>query len=165
MKCKRLYILQEAFLSLKNETHLRMDVETGGVLMGYHTKTQESVITHACPPGPHAIHEKYSFVFDSQYCQNYIHDIYSATQGRITYIGDWHSHIEPSLKPSSIDRSEIERLSKSKVSRLSNPFMVITYGNSNTFDLRVFQYSKRWLTLIKDPKVSEVSINEFFPEV
>lgn len=85
------------------------------------------VITHCCGPGPKAKQKKFSITFDSAYTQKFINGIYIQTNGQITYLGDWHSHISSNLKPSITDRKELHRIADNKLSRLESPIIVITY--------------------------------------
>jgi integrative and conjugative element protein (TIGR02256 family) len=126
--------MKSAHETIKTETiRTENNKETGGVLMGYSSKEEEVVITHASLPGHFAMQRKQSIMFDTEYCQDYINKVYQLTNGYITYIGDWHSHTIYDLHPSIIDIKELKRTANSKKSRLKNPIMAIVFGEEDQF--------------------------------
>lgn len=123
-----------------NELVIKTDntMETGGILMGYTTIKDEVVITHCCGPGPKAKQKKSSIVFDRKHAQRFVEEVYRETEGRITYLGDWHSHTAASLSPSRTDEKELKKLSKTKRSRTEYPLMLIAYSNNGVYCQKVF---------------------------
>ena len=77
--------------------------ETGGMLIGYWTRSGMVTITHATGPGPNAIHGYCHFTADHHYCQRILDGVIDQTGGDLTYVGDWHTHPFGSTNPSRID--------------------------------------------------------------
>ena len=88
----KLFILSSVFTAWQKESSRFRFRETGGMLIGYWTRSGNAVITHATKPGPKAIHGYKYFVADCEYCQVILDDIIDRTGGEFSYIGDWHTH-------------------------------------------------------------------------
>jgi integrative and conjugative element protein (TIGR02256 family) len=136
-----MFIKKDVLSIIENEVKKTCNnVETGGILMGYYTIKDEVVITHCCGPGPKANQRKYSVTLDSHYAQKFVNDIYFQTNGKITYMGDWHSHTSNILNPSRTDKKELNKLAKNKSSRLESPIMVITCFDKEELYKKAYYY-------------------------
>jgi integrative and conjugative element protein (TIGR02256 family) len=141
---KDLFINKDALDFIECEVReTKNDVETGGVLMGYYTVKDEVVITHCCGPGPKAIQKRYSIFLDSSYAQEFVNEVYTNSDGQITYIGDWHSHTSSNLTPSRTDKIELNKIVKNKQSRLGMPIMVITNFAYEVLSIKGFYYKSK----------------------
>lgn len=73
--------------------HSKTPNETGGVLLGsvfLYAKTV--VITGILPAPPDSIEERHLFVLGTDELEGKIKDIETKTNGKVTYMGTWHSH-------------------------------------------------------------------------
>lgn len=139
-----IFIKRDVLSFIENEVKKTgNEVETGGILMGYYTVKDEVVITHCSGPGPKAKQRKYSVTIDSSFAQSFVDEIYSQTNGKITYIGDWHSHTSNDLTPSRTDKKELNKVSKNKSSRLHTPIMVIGYYDEQKLFMNTFYYKAK----------------------
>ncbi|WP_404457582.1 Mov34/MPN/PAD-1 family protein [Sutcliffiella horikoshii] len=129
------------------------EVETGGILMGYYTVKDEVVITHCSGPGPKAKQRKYSVTLDSAFAQTFVDEIYSQTNGTITYIGDWHSHTSNDLTPSRTDKKEMNKIVKNKASRLDTPIMLIGCYDEQQLFMKSFYYKAKKVCEFKNTYV------------
>lgn len=78
--------------------------------MGYTADNQDVVATHLIGPGPNARHEKYRFEPDGDFQQEELEKVFHESSGRITYLGDWHTHPLGVAALSSIDKHTLEKL-------------------------------------------------------
>ena len=120
-----LWIPKPIYQSMIIDTEKWKPCETGGVFMGYRAENQDSVVTDMIYAGPCAIHSRFRFNPDQDYQLKQIADIYLASKGTITYLGDWHSH--PNSKPelSLLDRRTLTKIAITTESMNKNPIMVI----------------------------------------
>jgi hypothetical protein len=65
------------------------------------------------------------------------------SNGKITYIGDSHSHTSSNLTPSRTDKKELNKIAKNKSSRLEMPIMVITYYEEEKLFKKAFYYKTK----------------------
>ncbi|MEX2460627.1 MAG: Mov34/MPN/PAD-1 family protein [Paenibacillaceae bacterium] len=154
MNDETVFIHHSALTLIKREIlKAANNYETGGVLLGY-ISDSIVVIMHACSPGPNAIQKRLSIEIDTEYCQNFINQVFESSGGRYTYLGDWHSHTKNSLLYSQIDRWELYRLSKHRKSRAPFPLMMIVYGDLEIFRYRVYQMHRNDILLLTEQLLS-----------
>ncbi len=101
------------------------DVETGGVLLGYVDENRRAIVTRSTGPGPKAVRSAERFHRDTEYVQAEI-DLAARELGdRGVYIGEWHSHREPSPEPSSTDVQSLSGIAAAANYLTSKPALVI----------------------------------------
>lgn len=106
----------------------KFPLETGGMLIGYIASTGEPVVTSVIGPGPNAKHRRFKFTPDGPYQQVMLEAHYHATEGRETYLGDWHTHPKVEPIPSYLDKCTLARIAKEPRSQISRPVMIILGG-------------------------------------
>jgi len=80
---------------LISEAADKASFETGGLLMGYLSASQGvPVILLASGPGPRAVHSRTRYRPDYQYDEARVAQVYEQSQGRVLYLGDWHTQPE-----------------------------------------------------------------------
>ena len=99
--------------------------ETGGILLGYWAREGEAVVTSVVGPGPRATHGPYGFGPDNEYQERELAVAYAESDGRIAYLGDWHTHPGSVAEPSGKDRGTIRRIAREPEARCPEPLMVI----------------------------------------
>jgi integrative and conjugative element protein (TIGR02256 family) len=120
------WLAQSAFERMAREASAKAPLETGGILMGYRADgSNEPVITDAIGPGPRAIHERTAFLPDQDYHVRRIAELYCASEYRIFYLGDWHTHPGAKAYLSACDRATLMLIASSKNARAPQPVMLI----------------------------------------
>jgi integrative and conjugative element protein (TIGR02256 family) len=133
-----LYITPKAWDQIERTVRENPSLETGGILMGYGINEDDWLVTYASGPGPNAIHEPYSIMFDDRYLGKLIRKL-SRRRGRWQYIGDWHSHTIRRLSPSRGDRRTIWRKAMQAKYTSSSPLMLIVgLGKRDQIQARCF---------------------------
>lgn len=100
--------------------------ETGGILMGYFGKPGNiPVILRATGPGPRAVHRRNYYRPDNDFDESQIAELYKRSARRITYLGDWHTHLGPSGYLSVRDKRTLRRITSCKASRAEAPVMLV----------------------------------------
>ena len=117
--------------------------ETGGILLGYWTvEFQEAIVVYAVGPGPCAKRSPANFYPDGEYHWRVIEEIFTATNGKVTYLGDWHSHPLGGGKLSWLDRSTLKKIAKTPESQTNHPLMAILAGY-DTWEINTWGYDHR----------------------
>lgn len=86
----------------------RQDVnkfEAGGVLLGSYRGDHIEVID-ATPPGKNDLRRRFEFIRRDESHQVYVDRQWHESEGRVTYIGEWHTHPVSNPRPSDLDMSE-----------------------------------------------------------
>jgi integrative and conjugative element protein (TIGR02256 family) len=128
--------------------------ETGGIIMGYSVSALEFVITDLIGAGKEAIHGYNSFEPDQLFHLEEVKRIYQASNGFITYLGDWHTHPNSYPYLSSKDKKTICTIANYEKARLLNPLMLIASPPKNDFKVWVYKKTK----LLQTIKYSECTI-------
>lgn len=130
---ERLWISQRVFARMVSDAAHWAPCETGGILLGYEADNGEAVVTGIIGPGPRARHGRFRFKPDAEYQQAELAAHYALTDGRETYLGDWHTHPTGSAAPSLLDRRTLARIARTPSSRTTRPIMVILSGEDDAW--------------------------------
>ena len=143
---ERVWLARPARGNLVLEGNLAGDLETGGLLVGY--VARDAVITRIIGPGPKAMHLRDRFVPDYDYQEAAVAEIYHASRGSETYLGDWHTHPSNGLYLSPLDVSTLKRIARDPSGRASRPLMLVASQQADgvRWDLGVWQYAPRWFS-------------------
>jgi integrative and conjugative element protein (TIGR02256 family) len=97
----RVCIHRDAVAFVERESTGSPLTETGGVLAGRGSlESGEVHVTHASGPGPRARRTRYSFARDTPFCQRFLDEVATNTEGLVDYVGEWHKHQESVPRPS-----------------------------------------------------------------
>lgn len=140
----------------------RYPFETGGMLLGYEAGNGEAVVTYLIGPGPKAKHSRFSFNPDSEYQQAELETHFHKTNGRETYLGDWHTHPHSNNTLSWVDKKTLTRIARVPESGTQNPLMAILGGSTGTWQLGAVRFIgvKRGL-FFDDYNLTPLSIQTF----
>ena len=142
------WIHQDVMNFIKAEASSKLPNETGGILMGYWSKSNgEVVITNATGPGPQAEHSLNYYMPDNKWQHEEAIRIYEKIN--VEYLGDWHSHPYTSDYLSLSDRRTLRTISRHNNSRVKFPLMLILHGQD------------AWMTTIW--KFSPIKLTRFLP--
>lgn len=100
------------------------NVETGGVLIGY-VDGRTAIVTRITGPGPKALRTAIRFERDVEYVQQQIDLAAIELGGQGSYLGEWHSHLEPDPEPSGQDIRSMVGISAAPNYSTDCPLMVI----------------------------------------
>ncbi len=109
--------------------------ENGGILLGgYIPAENKYVITTASEPCNRDCKGRAYFVRDCENGQEIINNYWEASEGKINYLGEWHTHSCKKPYPSYTDKKLLRSLIKDKSNVWAELFMLIV-GRNNTFYL------------------------------
>jgi len=144
----------ESFWTLAAE---RSPLETGGCLAGYYAKdTDDVVVTDVIGPGPAATHKRTVFLADRAFHDEMLAVLWETSQGRIRYVGDWHTHPGGSPQLSSLDKAFMKHAAKSKDAFLKCSLVAIVYGELTA--VRFWSYRRSRCLLGVFPKFRELEV-------
>lgn len=120
-----LWIADVALAEMRALATRHAPLETGGVLLGYTADNQQVVVTWQIGPGPQAKHRRLRFRPDYDYQQTELERHFERTEGRETYLGDWHTHPSGECALSWLDKRVLARIASSASSGTRRPIMII----------------------------------------
>ncbi len=97
--------------------------ETGGILIG-RIEGDKAIIERATGPGPKAVKTATRFERDIEFAQSEL-DAATASSHTSVYLGEWHSHLVASPKPSPRDVLSMQDIAESRNYATDCPVMVI----------------------------------------
>jgi len=124
---------------LISEAADKASFETGGLLMGYLSASQGvPVILLASGPGPRAVHSRTRYRPDYQYDEARVAQVYEQSQGRVLYLGDWHTHPETVSALSRKDQRALGRVARCRAARIPSPLMGVLHF-TDSWGVRVWR--------------------------
>jgi integrative and conjugative element protein (TIGR02256 family) len=146
---------------LHNEARRLHPLETGGVLLGYRAE-EDLVVSSALGPGSDAKHERYNFEPDHRWHAEEIAQRFRASEGRETYLGDWHTHPDiQSGRLSGTDRIAIRRVINSDEAQTPRPISAICYGGPDRWSTSAWQCEIRYRLFLPLLHVRELQLKQF----
>jgi len=120
-----------------------IDIETGGILVGYYNRSHNCAIVTDCSNAPKDSRREKRFFYRGVYgLQRWLSSLWKLGQRRY-YLGEWHFHPFASANPSGIDLNQMREDAKDKSYNCPEPIMVLVGGDPNTeCSLRAFIYGK-----------------------
>lgn len=136
----KFWIAHQAFQKMEYLANTRCPNETGGMLLGYVATSGEVVVTAIIGPGPAGKHHRYAFEPDGEHQQAEFEAHYWATEGRESYLGDWHTH--PYGKPnlSRLDKRTLANIANTPSSGIKHPVMAILGGSPDNWTLGTVRF-------------------------
>lgn len=130
--------------------------ETGGILLG-HWQHEKVLITNMVGPGPKAQHHLAAFTPDRDWQYEQIDLLFAESQGKIEYLGDWHTHPLGVPFPSKTDMSLLESIANSPESRCPRPIMcILATKPKHSWTERLFIYET--MSLDSEPRLSPLQV-------
>lgn len=120
-----LWLADDAARTIRTLATSRRLHETGGSLFGYIVDDGDVVVSEAYRPGPAARHERFRLIPDHAHTQRRIEEVHRRTDGRLSYLGDWHTHPGGRATPSGRDRASLGELASDDGMDLASPVMLI----------------------------------------
>ena len=123
---RRLCALRSVESAIEFECKRKPGVETGGVLVGFIDESKDAVVVvSASGPGPRALHRSHRFNRDAVFCQAWLDEWVRESDGRLDFVGEWHSHPETHPTPSSVDVGTFTRLAANPACHLDRLALLI----------------------------------------
>jgi integrative and conjugative element protein (TIGR02256 family) len=126
---------------LRESEHSYPD-ETGGLLVGYWSaQADQAVVTDAVGPGPRSVHGRGHFAPDYDFHDSEVARLYTASDGALTYLGDWHSHGSAAPYLSIKDRHTLHGIGTDPGSGAPRALMAV-WGDGPDWRFRVWEYRR-----------------------
>ncbi len=119
------------------------NLETGGVLLGWFEEGKICV-SKATGAGSNATHEHIYFRADKDYIDMIIDMEHANSNGKVNYIGEWHTHPQVNPQPSSVDLNSLDEIVESS----GEPNLLLIIGAIN---FRKEKFSYQSISIVKFP--------------
>ena len=140
LNMSRIWLPRAVLVDMEFIADASFPLETGGMLIGYTADNGELVVEKLIGPGPNAKHESHYFEPDSIYQQTLLDQYFRESEGRTTYLGDWHTHPNGSTALSATDKRTLSNIATTPSSQNKNPVMGVLAGNGKNWEFGVVQF-------------------------
>jgi proteasome lid subunit RPN8/RPN11 len=148
----RLTIESNCLAEIEECSRLNFPNEFGGVLIGsYLNEYKELVISGIICPDKFKS-SPVRFEPDHNDLNKKLKQLHKEREGKIEYVGDWHSHPNSSNQFSAPDLQSIQDVAKSKTVNTHNPVLLIAAYGDEYFDAGFYVYHKDKLYKYKPVK-------------
>lgn len=138
-----LYISNEVLYKIKEQLLYHYPKEFGGVFIGF--KDRNLIIIQDILIPDHFENGKTLFVRHPGTLNDRLELIFNETEGRTSYIGEWHSHPNSLANPSHTDINAMEEIAKDEKTGNPNPVLMIVKITEDIFEPIVYIYNKEKL--------------------
>lgn len=132
-----IYIRESLINSIIDQTLFSEPLETGGMLLGY-IEQRNYYVVDLVDAGPEAVHEREYFLPDGKYQQPILEQKFFESNGKVTFLGDWHSHPNADSYLSNLDMKTLKNISEDEGAQIACPIFIII--GTTPFKIRGFQY-------------------------
>ena len=107
--------------------------------MGYFGQPENTpVVLWATGPGSQAVHQRNYYKPDYEFDESQIATLYEKYGGKITYLGDWHTHTSSFPGLSYKDKRTLRQIAGCKSARVETPIMLLLSYNGR-WDVTIWQ--------------------------
>lgn len=117
--------------------------EFGGVFIGF-KENKNFIITNILIPDKYE-NGKTVFVRHPGSLNERLKHIHKLTNGKIGYLGEWHSHPDGPTSPSKVDLNAMRNIAKDKNITIDEPLLMIAQIGSVPYDNELYIYSDKKL--------------------
>lgn len=153
---EKIWIANVTLKEMEQMADIHFPLETGGMLLGYWGDNGEGVITRIIGPGPAAKHGRLRFVPDGEYQQALLSQVFKETDGKTTYLGDWHTHPNGRNQLSYLDRRTLAKIAYEPASGTANPLMAILGEGNPKWKLCVVRFHSQCGFILKKYNVTQL---------
>lgn len=109
--------------------------ETGGTLVGHYSKdSRVAFVVKALEANAGARRKRTRFFRPPDDVDGQLTKVYRESEGRVHYLGEWHTHPQVDANPSSTDIETLRGLARSRSVATDTPFMIIMGGDFRASD-------------------------------
>ncbi len=136
----KLYIESACLQEIEEYSRLHFPNEFGGILIGSYLNDYKELIISGIICPDKFINSPMNFEPDYKVLNIKLKELYKEFEGKIEYIGDWHSHPNNTNHFSSSDFKSIQDVAKSKNVNTHNPILLIVAYGEDYFEPGFYVY-------------------------
>lgn len=114
--------------------------EAGGIILGQVYENNKVCITEVSEPNEFDKSSRFSFIRDKRMAQLIVDEAFDKSEGKLIYLGEWHTHPEPSPKPSLVDKRMIKQQFKKNI--INENFLILLIQGTKTIYTAVYNGKK-----------------------
>lgn len=136
----KISISDDVLLTLEKFKQKEGENESGGIILGLVYHDSSVCITKISLPNSSDKASRFSFERDKKIAQAIVDEEFYSSNGKIIYLGEWHTHPEPHPLPSSVDIKMIKK--QFKKNTINEDFLIMMIQGTENLYLAVYNGSK-----------------------
>ena len=129
--------------NIKENISIHYPKEFGGVFIGF-KQSGNFIITNILIPDKYE-NGKTVFVRHPGSLNERLEQIHLLTDGKIGYLGEWHSHPDGPTSPSRVDINAMKNIARDKNVQVAEPLLMIAQIGKTASDKEFYIYSNKKL--------------------
>ncbi|MEN8185510.1 MAG: ThiF family adenylyltransferase [Bacteroidota bacterium] len=138
-----IHISKSVLSEIEEITNVHYPKEFGGVFVGFKSEVG-FIITNILVPDEYK-NGRTIFVRHPGALNERLREIHDITNGKIQYLGEWHSHPDGPTTPSNTDINAMKDIAKDKKVNVDKPLLMIAEVGQIPFDKDLYIYSNKKL--------------------
>lgn len=127
-----IHISDEVLLTLGKYKQKKHQNESGGIILGHVHENNIIYISKVSEPNASDKASQHGFERDKQSAQIIVDSEFHESEGKVIYLGEWHTHPESNPSPSLIDVKMIKRQYRNN--KINDSFLIlIIQGTENLY--------------------------------
>lgn len=138
-----IHISTRVLKTIENETRFHYPNEFGGVFIGF-KESENFIITDILIPDEYK-NGRTIFVRHPGTLNERLSEIHNVTNGKIQYLGEWHSHPDGPTNPSNTDIGAMREIAQDKSIYIDKPLLMISEVRKTSFEKDLYIYADKKL--------------------
>jgi integrative and conjugative element protein (TIGR02256 family) len=127
-----IHISEEVLSMLDKYKQKKYQNESGGIILGFVHDDNSVYISKISQPNAYDRASRFGFERDKKAAQIIVNSEFYESDGKVIYLGEWHTHPEPNPSPSAIDIQMIKQQYKNN--KINEDFLILLIqGTGNLY--------------------------------
>jgi integrative and conjugative element protein (TIGR02256 family) len=118
-----IHISEEVLSMLDKYKQKKYKNESGGIILGFVHDDNSVYISKISHPNAYDRASRFGFERDKKAAQIIVNSEFYESDGKVIYLGEWHTHPEPNPSPSSVDIHMIRQQFKNN--KINENFLIL----------------------------------------
>lgn len=136
-----IHIPDEVLFILDKYKQKKYQNESGGIVLGYVHEDNNIYILKVSQPNTSDKASRYGFERDKKAAQIIVNSKFYESEGKVIYLGEWHTHPEPNPLPSSVDIKMIKQQYKNN--KINEVFLILLIQGTESLYVGLYDGGKQ----------------------
>jgi integrative and conjugative element protein (TIGR02256 family) len=131
-----IHISDEVLLTLDKYKQKKHQNESGGIILGLVHEDDNIYISKVSEPNASDKASRYGFERDKKAAQIIVDSEFYESDGKVIYLGEWHTHLEPNPSPSYVDIKMIKQQYKNNI--INEDFLILLIQGTESLYVSIY---------------------------
>ncbi len=131
-----IHVYEEVLSILDKYKQNKNQNESGGIILGYVCENYNIYISKISQPNAFDKATRYSFERNKKFAQKIVNSEFYKSDGKVIYLGEWHTHPELHPSPSFVDIKMIKQ--QYKDNKINEDFLILLIQGLGSLYLAIY---------------------------